>query len=162
MALIGLMGQGRVETFAQTVLLPPLVAAGRIDGIGGSIGSARVGMGFARHVMTTCDPCLGFGFVRRAFSATAMRGNAPHKLDRKWRHDVLATVITASDSEPEVRMPHRTDPLDILDQAIARAGGAKVMLRLDEAQTIRAALKAAPTSGGAKDLMRKVQGRAKE
>ena len=59
-------------------------------------------------------------------------------------------------------MPHRTDPLDILDQAIARAGGAKVMLRLDEAQTIRTALKAAPTSGGAKDLMRKVQGRAKE
>lgn len=54
-------------------------------------------------------------------------------------------------------MPHRTDPLEILDQAIARAGGAKVMLRLDEAQIIRGALKAAAAHGAAGDLMHRVQ-----
>lgn len=55
-------------------------------------------------------------------------------------------------------MPHRTDPLDILDQAIARAGGAKVMLRLDEAQLIRAALKLHAGHGAAAQaLLGKVQ-----
>ena len=41
-------------------------------------------------------------------------------------------------------MQQRDDVLYKLDQAIARAGGAKVMLRLDEALAIRAVLSGQP------------------
>lgn len=41
-------------------------------------------------------------------------------------------------------MPHRTAALTILEQAMSRSGGAKVMLRPDEAAAIRAALKGEP------------------
>jgi hypothetical protein len=59
-------------------------------------------------------------------------------------------------------MPFRTDALEILEHAIARAGGAKVMLRLDEALAIRAALKGKPAADTARELLAKVRGKASE
>lgn len=41
-------------------------------------------------------------------------------------------------------MPHRADALAILEHAISNAGGAKVMLRLDEALAIRGVLRGEP------------------